>query len=206
MINSRKELQFYLMADRMMNRGTFKITLMQRLKRVIVPDLIMKYLYHMRKTSYYMSRNSLVKKFIGLYHMSRYKRLGIRLGFSIGYDVFGYGLVVPHHGTIVVGSSNRIGNYAVLHTSTCISDNNKVVGNGLYLSTGAKMTSTIVLGDNVSVAANSVVNKSYEDGNCLIAGAPAVFKKAEVAWYYRDGEYYTNVVNKCELLKKEMGL
>ena len=194
------------MADRMMNRGSFKITLMQRLKSLIVPDIIMKYLSHMRKTSYYMSRNSYVSRLVGLYHMSRYTRLGLRLGFSIGYDVFGYGLVITHHGTIVVGASNRIGNYAVLHTSTCISDNNKVVGNALYLSTGAKMTSTLILGDNVSVAANSVVNKSYKDGSCLIAGTPAVFKKAEVAWYNRDGEYYTNLVNKCESLKKEMGL
>ena len=206
MINSKKELQFYLMADRMMNRGAFKITLIQRLKRLIVPDLIKKYLYHMRKTSYYMSRNSYVSRLVGLYHMGRYTRLGLRLGFSIGYDVFGYGLVIPHHGTIVVGASNRIGNYAVLHTSTCISDNNKVVGNALYLSTGAKMTSTLILGDNVSVAANSVVNKSYKDGCCLIAGTPALFKKAEVAWYNRDGVYYTNMVNKCEFLKKEMGL
>lgn len=68
------------------------------------------------------------------------------------------------------------------------------------------MTSTVILGDNVSIAANSVVNKSFEDGNCLIAGAPAVYKKTEGPWYERDGEYYSNLVKKCELLKLEMDL
>ena len=206
MINSRKELKFYLMADRMMNRGNFKRTVTQRFKNLILPDNIMKYLIHMRKTSFYLSSNSSIDKLIGYYHMIRYIKLGRKLGFSIGYDSCGYGLVIPHHGTIVVGGSNRIGNYTVLHTSTCISDNKKIIGDALYLSTGAKMTSTVILGDNVSIAANSVVNKSFKEGNCLIAGAPAVYKKAEGPWYERDGEYYSNLVKKCELLKLEMDL
>lgn len=65
------------------------------------------------------------------------------MGITIVYNVFGYGLVIPHYGTIVVGESNNIGNYAVLHTSTCISSNGKIIGNGLYLSTGAKITSIL---------------------------------------------------------------
>lgn len=68
----------------------------------------------------------------------RYKSLGIKLGFTIPINVFGYGLVIPHYGTIVVGAGNTIGNYAVLHTSTCITAGNKIIGDALYLSTGAK--------------------------------------------------------------------
>lgn len=37
----------------------------------------------------------------------RYFRLSRMLGFSIGYDVFDYALVIPHYGTIVVGNKNR---------------------------------------------------------------------------------------------------
>ncbi len=51
--------------------------------------------------------------------------LGMKLGYSIGYKCFSYGLVLPHYGTIVVGNSNRIGKYAVLHTSTCITAGKK---------------------------------------------------------------------------------
>lgn len=129
----------------------------------------------------------------------------MKLGLSIGSEVFGYGLVLPHYGTIVVGGTNRIGNYAVLHTSTCISDNGKKIGDALYLATGAKMTSSITLGDNISVGANSVVNKSF-NSNCMIAGSPAKFIKEAVSWYERDGESYAIKVKQIEDLKLKLGL
>lgn len=90
----------------------------------------------------------------------------LKLGFSIARNVFGYGLVIPHYGTIVVGSGNIIGNYCVLHTSTCITAGNKRIGNGFYCSTGAKILDDVVIGDNVTVGANAVVNKNV-DGNSL---------------------------------------
>lgn len=135
-----------------------------------------------------------------------YHRLGKRLGFSIGYDVFGYGLVIPHYGTIVVGGTNSCGNFCVLHTSTCITSNGKVIGNALYLSTGAKITSKLTLGDNISVGANSVVNKSFTESNIMIAGAPAKYIKNTDAWYKRDGSKYTDRVNAIEQLKRDLNL
>lgn len=136
-------------------------------------------------------------------YLRRKVRLGEKLGFSIGTDSLGYGVVIPHYGTIVVGAKPRIGNYAVLHTSTCISDNKKVIGDGLYLSTGAKITSEIVLGNNISVGANSVVNKSYSDDNAMIAGAPAHFIKEQEPWY-NDG-YYSRYLQ-VEALKQKMNI
>ena len=122
------------------------------------------------------------------------------MGFSIGYNVFGYGLVIPHYGTIVVGGTNQIGNYAVLHTSICISDNGKEIGDGFYCATGVKITSKLTLGDNVSVGANSLVNKSYKENNVLIGGAPARVIKTEAPWYVRDN--FEQKVNDIEKLKK----
>lgn len=98
-----------------------------------------------------------------------------------------------------------MGNYAVLHTSTCISDNGKIIGDSLYLATGAKMTSKVTIGDNVSIGANSVVNKSF-DSNVMIAGTPAVRIKEVQAWYIRDGEFYNRKVQQTEELKKKMNL
>lgn len=140
------------------------------------------------------------------YYYALYNRISKKLGFSIGYNVFGYGLVIPHYGTIVVGGNNRCGNYCVLHTSTCITGNGKVIGDAFYLSTGAKVTSKVVLGDNVSVGANSVVNKSVIDGNVMIAGAPAKVIKSTVAWYIRDGESFSSKVNAIENLRQKMKL
>lgn len=111
--------------------------------------------------------------------------MGLKLGFSIGYKCFGYGLVIPHYGTIVVGDSNRCGNYCVLHTSTCISGERggKIIGNALYLSTGVKIFKPITLGDNVQIGCNSVVNKTFTDDDILLVGMPAVIKKNVTPWY-----------------------
>lgn len=115
-------------------------------------------------------------------------------------------MVIPHYGTIVVGGSNKCGNYCVLHTSTCISDNGKNIGDALYLSTGAKITSKVTLGKNISVGANSVVNKSFVDGNIMIASAPAKIIKPMDAWYIRDGQIFSERVNAIEKIKQKMNL
>ena len=53
MIKSKKELEFYIMADYMMNRGYFKPSLKQRIKNFLFPDYIMQYIISMRKDAYY---------------------------------------------------------------------------------------------------------------------------------------------------------
>lgn len=202
-ICSKQELKFYLMADRMMNRGKFKPSFKDYILDFIMPDYIMRFLKLMRKVSYYSTRDG-VGKYLCYYYKLKYNKISIKLGFSIGFNCFGYGLVIPHYGTIVVGRSNRIGNYAVLHTSTCISDNEKQIGNALYLSTGVKITSKIILGDNISVGANSLVNKSNLTGNVMLAGSPAKEIKTAEPWYIRDGQTYSSRVDMIENLKKQM--
>lgn len=142
---------------------------------------------------------------IKLFHTIRYRRLGVRLGFTIGINTLGYGAIIPHYGTIVVGTSNRLGNYPVLHTSTCITDNGIDIGDALYLSTGSIITSKLLLGDNVSIGANSLVNKSYES-NMLLVGSPAIKKRESEAWYIRDGEKFRARVQKIETIKKHLNL
>ena len=137
-------------------------------------------------------------------HFRKHKSLGRKLGFTIGYDTLGYGCVIPHWGTIVVGNNNRIGKYPVLQTSTCISGNGKIIGDGLYLATGAKITSKLVLGNNISIGANSLVNKSFEGDDAMLGGMPAKFIKESPAWYIRDG--FEERVNKIEQLRNQMGL
>ena len=208
MIKSRTELKFFIMADMMMNRGKFKWTLKDRLKHLLLPDYVMQYLKSMRWASYMTNNQPFTPphlRLVGLYHQIRYRRLGVKLGFSIGSNAFGYGLVIPHYGTIVVGGSNRVGNYAVLHTSICITNNGKEIGDALYVATGAKITSKVTIGDNVSVGANSVVNKSF-DSNMMIAGTPATKIKDAVAWYIRDGESYHKKVQLTEELKRKLEL
>lgn len=163
------------------------------------------FLYYMRKYSYYknITNHNVFEKICKLYYGFRYKQLSLKLGFSIGSDVFGYGLLIPHYGTIVINGEARVGNFAVLHTCTNIAGK-KIIGDGLYLSTGCQIVGNISLGDNVSVAANSLVNKSYQN-NVLIGGVPAkILKENYPQWYVRDGDTFINRVHCVERLKKEL--
>ena len=54
-IKTKKELDFVLQADRMMNRGTFKPSVIDKLKNIFLPDHVINYLCAMRKVSYYQS-------------------------------------------------------------------------------------------------------------------------------------------------------
>lgn len=53
MIRSKKELRFYIQADRMMNRGYFHAPLRALLRNLLFPDYIMRFLTAMRKCQYY---------------------------------------------------------------------------------------------------------------------------------------------------------
>ncbi len=200
-ITSKKELNFVIKADLMMNRGIFKKSFIDIIKGFFLPDYIMQYLQAMRKCSYCKHSGSILYP----YYYWKFRKLGYKLGFSIGYDTLGYGVTIPHYGTIVVGASNRIGNFAVLHTSTCITDNGKKIGDALYMSTGVKMTSKLFLGNNVSIGANSLVNKDFCSG-VMIAGCPAKVLKKSESWFVRDGVTYQDRVKKVEALKKQLCL
>ena len=205
MIRSKKELKFYIMADSMMNCGYFNRSISKLLQDIFFPDHTMRFLKAMRKASYYSHQKGLKNSFLAEFYKLHQKRLGIKMGWSIAADSLGYGLLLPHWGTIVVGQ-NKIGNYAVLHTSTCISGNMKTIGDALYVATGAKLTSKVDLGDNVTIAPNAVVTKSFLEGNVLLGGIPANVIKQSEPWYVRDGEEYYSKVRKIESLKQQMNI
>ena len=117
---------------------------------------------------------------------------------------FGYRLIIPHHGTIVVGGSNHIGKYAVPHTSICISDNGKKIGDVFYCATGVKMISKLTFCNNISVGANSQVNISFIQNKVLIGGVPAKVIKEETPWYIRD--HYDRKVSAIEFLREQYKL
>lgn len=213
-------MKFVLEADKIMN--SIGGGIYGKIRRFLSPDYIGRFLVEMRKTSYYKyqcrHQKGLLNKLLLGYHFANYEKLGLKLGFTIGCDALGYGVVIPHYGTIVVGNTNRIGSYAVLQTSICISSNGKIIGDGLYMGTGAKITSKVKLGNNISVGANSLVNKDCVQDNVLLGGMPAKVIKSTEAWYIRDshihdqgafGVYsktFAQKVEQVEKLRKQYGI
>lgn len=198
-IRTKKELHFCLMADYMMSRGSFRKTLKERLKCLMRPDPSIEYLRCMRKLSYYKYKNNP----LWVYYHSKYMRLGVQLGYTIGPDSCGYGLVLPHYGTLIIGSKNAIGNYAMIHVGTLFTSDERTVGDNLYVATGAKITTGMHIGNNVTIAANSVVTKSFDDDNILLAGMPAVVKGRRGPWWEGNEEFFMRH-KRCEELRAKM--
>ena len=134
------------------------------------------------------------------------QKYSLKLGFSIAPNVFGYGLVIPHYGIIVVGSGNKIGNYAVLHTMTCITSGKKTIGDGLYLSVGSIILKDVQLDDNVTIAANSVINCNIDRSNSLVTGIPTRIIRESLPWFIRDGNEYNRRHDSIESLKRKMNI
>lgn len=202
-IQSKKELQFYIKADRLINRGWEKISITNRIKHIFFPDYIMRFLVSMRWISYLSNKKRKLYPhllLLKIYHEMRFRKLGVRLGYTIGPDCFGYGLCLPHYGTIIVGHTNKIGNYACLHPCTCITNMNSQIGNGLFMGVGSKIIKEIIAGNNISIGANSVVLDNV-DSNNLMVGIPAKKFKLTKPWYEEDSNKFLNRIKKIENLK-----
>lgn len=101
-------------------------------------------------------------------------RSGVRLGFTIPKNVFGPGLCIVHHGTIVVSPKARVGAYCRIHPSTSIGDYNGApqIGDMVYIAPGAKIFGDITIGNEVAIGANAVVNNSF-GSHLTLGGVPA---------------------------------
>lgn len=174
MIRSYQEYRHYLDADRIALKRVFN--------RFIIHDEIWKFQRLLRKLEYVM--NCKRQKHLGwlLYYKLlslRFHRKSVKIGFEIPPNTFGPGLSIAHRGTLVVHPDARIGKNCRIHVDVVIGtrpgpvDKVPTIGDNCYIGPGAKIYGDIVLGDNMAIGANSVVNRSFKDGYQTIAGIPA---------------------------------
>ncbi|WP_425411298.1 serine O-acetyltransferase [Microbacterium gubbeenense] len=105
----------------------------------------------------------------------RLARLSVRTGISIPPGVFGPGLSVAHHGSIVVNDNAKVGAWCRIHCGTNIGISRgeaPYIGSFAYIAPGAVVYGGVSLGSRVAVGANSVVSRDAPEGVTL-AGAPA---------------------------------
>lgn len=105
-------------------------------------------------------------------------RLATRLGYSIPENVADIGLQIPHYGTIIINKNARLGKYCRIHAGVNIGASGgslkaPKIGNFVYFAPGAKVYGDISIADNIAIAANAAVGKSFLKSNKLIGGIPA---------------------------------
>ena len=84
---------------------------------------------------------------------------------------------------------------------------NKLIMNGLYLSAGAKVFKEVNIGENVTIAPNSLVTHQCEESNVTLAGCPAkVVREGTLPWWQRDGKTFIHRHDRVEELRKAMNI
>lgn len=183
MINSKKELKDYITAD-LIAQDMYPLTLRKKiLGGGLFHPTVWGFEIKLRKLEYRNNcrRRNLFENL--LFHISRmqFESYSQKLGFTIPINVFGPGLHISHHGTLIVNSNAKIGSNCKINANVNIGNNLSVdeklistptIGDNVYIGPGAKIFGAIKVGNNTRIGANSVVNRDIPDG-VTVAGIPA---------------------------------
>ena len=178
MIRSKKDYSKYIDQDRIA-LGILNRDFKHKLKSIVSPNYIWKFQKTMRKLEFYENcKNHGFHKVYILYLKYRYKKISLKLGFSIPINVFGPGLSIVHYGTIVINRNSRVGSNCRMHACVNIGASGgekeaPQLGDNVYIAPGAKIYGNITIANNTAIGANAVVNKSFNQENTVIAGVPA---------------------------------
>ena len=172
MIQSKKDLQIYLEAD--------KKALNRKSKKPGFFDLVWKFEISLRKNEYYTNcKKEVIWKPIRLYHKMKLSILGTLCGYEIPINCIDKGLSISHKGTIVINHAAHIGENCRLHVGVnigtaagCTSAAPKI-GDNVYIAPGVKLCGPIQIASGIIIGANAVVTKSFTEENICIAGVPA---------------------------------
>lgn len=186
MIRSKQDYLFYLSEDRK-SLGKQNKGIGPELKQFFFPDYIWQFQRLMRKFEYFSnSKKGILAKIYGFYLRVKYRKLSLKMGFSIPINTFGPGLAIVHYGTIVINGNAKIGANCRIHASTNIGASNgsnkaPQIGNNVYIAPGVIIFGDIRIPNNTFISANSTVNKTFTEENTMLAGSPAkVIKTIEV--------------------------
>lgn len=114
-----------------------------------------------------------------------YRRLSVRIGFSVAPGIFGPGVAFVHYGLLVIDPTTRIGRNCRVHAGVNIGGgayfvdpaevhlHSPRIGDNVYIGPGAKLYGPIVIGDNAVIGANAVVTRSFPEAGLTLAGIPA---------------------------------
>ncbi len=131
----------------------------------------------LRKTELYYNQN---KRLRYMFCRRKLNILQNKYGMFIPPNTCGKGLVLPHIGKILINGYAKIGEDCVIHINVaiavggrCIRTEVPIVGNNCIIGVGSTLIGKITIGDNTFIGANSLVNKNFIEGNCVIGGNPA---------------------------------
>ena len=188
MIQTKKDLRFYLEEDRKRNHVPTGIRYYLQLMSGVDQACIFRYFKCLRHYEYYTNnkRNNIFCTLLFFWYKYKWSRLGLKYGMRFDPNVCGYGIRVMH---LCGGGGVRIrpkkcGNYCGFNAGVIIGtkdgeENRPTIGDHVAFGPGSMAFGKITIGNNVFVAPNAVVTKDVPD-NCIVGGIPArILKQKE---------------------------
>lgn len=189
MIKTKRELNDWLLYEKnnyyKYARGG-KTRLIMRIQKEHFLE-IWKFVKHLRKAEYFHNTSEgihIINVLLYWWHSRRQNIIGNRLGIIIPINTFDRGLIIAHHGCIIVNPKARIGENCVLHGDACIGNNGyeddaPVIGKNCDIGIGARILGDVSLGNNIRIGANAVVVKSFMEDGIVLGGIPAQIIRRE---------------------------
>lgn len=139
------------------------------------PAVIWRFQRRMRITEYHYNTGHKLRY---VWNFFLFNHARNRYGFQIGLNTCGKGLKLMHLGSILINKNARLGEDVSIHINTAIvahglSNQVPTIGNRVVIGVGSTILGGIEIADGIAIGANSVVNKSFLEGDIAIAGVPA---------------------------------
>lgn len=171
MIKDKKTLNEYLTYE---SRLYDKKSTNSFIPRISEKGLIWKYIILLRLCEYLFNKN---KKIRYLFYLYRFKKLGLKLGFSVPLNVIEKGFLIYHTGNLVINAKHIGQNFSIAGTAFLVAkgqnSENPVLGNNVSLGMNVTIIGGVNIASMVAIGAGSVVTKSFLKENITIAGNPA---------------------------------
>jgi len=191
MINTKKDLYYYIQEDMRVNINKKRLTILDVIKFTIygnesyrVVRLLRALRYHEYYTNQCKQNESLTNKLLLRYYTIKHYHLELKYGIKLGVNVIGYGLYIPHVNSNIMADCISIGNYCSLNNGVIIGRNHiieqsPIIGDYCNICVGSKIVRKVIIGNYVVVAPNSVVIEDVPDC-CMVSGVPAKIVKTNL--------------------------
>ncbi|WP_200977081.1 serine O-acetyltransferase [Echinicola sp. 20G] len=177
MIENKKELKRILKLERELNHVNNLL-----LQRLTFADSfrIYNFIRNLRYLEYFSDkRSSLTNQFQYLFYLWNHRRLKQKYSFYIHPNTIDEGLHIVHPGFIRIAVFAQIGKNCTILPRVLIGkkkpgmeNSDVLIGNNCYIGTGSTILGPLTIGNNVTIAAGSIVTKDIPD-NATVAGVPA---------------------------------
>ncbi|MEH2916448.1 serine acetyltransferase [Segatella copri] len=189
MIRNRYELLEYLSEDSKNYVSVASLGCFDKIKKYIWrllftqpsndQKLIWNYIKALRHAEYAINSGRPIVK---IYWLWKLRNLSYKLGYQIPVNVFDKGLTIFHWGSIIVNAKARVGKNCMLQPQITIGQKQDgeapIIGDNCYIGSGARIIGNITIGDNVTIAPNAIITKSFPS-NCVLGGVNKILKYKE---------------------------